>query len=137
MRQLLFILSLSTLASLSSCTGSSSERGLLSNISIRIFEWVGVRLFDTDEQFALKDVHLDGAGLLNRDVFVTGKVEVVGAFGTFIVISEDQIRMLIDLSHLGGLNTPVVKGDTMKVIGKVQSGEKGHFYLVANAVSRG
>lgn len=137
MRQVRFILGLSISLFLSSCTVSSNDRGLLSNISIRIFEWVGVRLFESGEQFALKDVHLDGAGLLNRDVFVTGKVEVVGAFGTFIVISEDQIRMLIDLSHLGGLNTPVVKGDTMKVIGKVQSGEKGHFYLVANAVSRG
>lgn len=119
------------------CKSSISERGLWYQLSVRVFESVGIMLFDADEQLSLKDVHLDGAGLLNREVFVSGKVEIVGAFGTFVVISEDRIRMLIDLSHLGGLSSRAATGDTMRIIGKVQSGEKGHFYLVANAVSRG
>lgn len=114
-----------------------TEHGFLHSISVHVFEWVGVELFENDEQFSLKDIHLDGSALLNHDVLVGGKVEEVGAFGTYIVISDERVRMLIDLSRLGGVPSKVAKGDSMRIIGKVQSGEKGHFYLVANAVNRG
>ena len=130
-------LSLILLISLSSCKISLLEHGPVRQLSVRVFEWIGVELFDDDEQFSLKDVHLDGSGLLNHDVLVAGKVEEVGAFGTFIIISDERVRMLVDLSRLGGVPSKVAKGDTMRIIGKVQSGEKGHFYLVANAVNRG
>lgn len=92
-----------------------------------------------DEMLSLKDVHLDGSALLNKDVFVGGKLEVVGAFGTFVVISEERVRMLVDLSRLAGAweASSVKVGQTIHVLGKVQSGEKGHFYLVANAIRAG
>lgn len=136
-RRIGFSLYIVILCSLTSCKSSLAEHGLFHQASIQIFEWIGVELFDANEQFSLKDVHLDGSALLNHDVLVGGKVETVGAYGTFVIISDDRVRMLIDLSHLGGAPSKVAKGDTMRIIGKVQSGENGHFYLVANAVSRG
>lgn len=130
-------LSVTLLIFFSSCKVSSLEHGPLRHLSICIFEWAGVELFDDEEQFSLKDVHLDGSGLLNHDVLVAGKVEEIGAFGTFVIISDERVRMLVDFSRLGGAPSKVAKGDTMRIIGKVQSGEKGHFYLVANAINRG
>jgi len=94
---------------------------------------------DTEERMTLKSVHLDGIGMLNQQVLVSGKVQMVGDFATYLVIEEDKVRMLVDLSKLIK-NRPTRQiglGNTVEVAGKVQTGENGHVYLVATALNAG
>ena len=95
--------------------------------------------FSHTEEFKLKDIHLDGVGLLNRDVLVRGSIIAVGEMGTFVVIEDSQIRMLIDTSHIPGMweNKKIVNGNDFVVVGKVQSSEKGHVYLTAKYIKAG
>lgn len=96
-------------------------------------------LRDSEEHLSLKGIHLDGAGLLNHDVRVNGRVELIGKFETYVVIEEERVRMLIDLSRIGSATVlkRLKQGATVEVAGKVQAGENGHVYLVATAIKAG
>lgn len=112
----------------SSCT-------MLDNFSF----WRSFKGVDAEERISLKGVHLDGPGLLNREVIVFGEIQLIGQFDTYVVIEEERVRMLVDLSRLSGdfLGQKLKQGRMLEVAGKVQSGENGHVYLVANAIRAG
>jgi hypothetical protein len=118
---------------------SSCERVLREDLRFYKVPSFKVGSVRTDEAVTLRDVHLDGAGLLNREVTVVGTVETVGNLGTFIVIGDSKVRMLVDTSSIFGLwqNRLVAKGKSVVVLGVVQTGEKGHVFLSAKAIKLG
>ena len=87
----------------------------------------------------MKSVHLEGPGLLNKIVTVSGEVRVIGQFGTFVVIEEESVRMLVDLTRLAIVlrARKFGQGGWVEVAGRVQAGENGRVYLVANSIKAG
>ncbi|MCX6125263.1 MAG: hypothetical protein NTV34_11040 [Proteobacteria bacterium] len=93
----------------------------------------------SDESISLKSVHLEGPGLLNQTVTVSGEVRVIGQFGTFVVIEDESVRMLVDLTRLAIVlrARKFSQGGWVEVAGRVQAGENGRVYLVANSIRAG
>jgi hypothetical protein len=96
-------------------------------------------LFDSVPLEDLRGVHLAGAGLLNHDVLVSGTVESAGAGGTYFVLTDASARMLVDTTRVSaaGQSIESKRGKRVIVHGEVKSGEKGHIYLLANALRGG
>jgi hypothetical protein len=96
-------------------------------------------VFDSVPLEDLRGVHLAGAGLLNRDVLVSGTVDAMGSEGTYIVLTDASARMLVDTTRLSaaGFSRESLRGRRLIIHGEVKSGEKGHIYLMANALRRG
>ena len=115
------------------------ESSLVRRIDSWAFGTFGIQLFDCYVPMGLKDVHLDGAGLLNQSILVEGKVSVVDSLGAHMILMDERARMLVDVSKLESLAVKALvrQGDMIRVHGKVKTGEKGNYYLVANAIHRG
>ena len=124
-----------------SCSRSEGgrTRTIRESIDLWAFSSAGTMIFDSVPLEDLRGVHLAGAGLLNRDVLVSGLVEASGNEGTYIILSDSSARMLIDTTRVSaiGQSRKVPGGKTVVVHGEVKSGEKGHIYLIANAVRGG
>jgi hypothetical protein len=88
------------------------------------------------EMKTLREIHLDGSGLINSDVMVSGKLKVLGTLGTYVVIEEERVRLLIDLSKVAGSfeRSKLKIGQDVEISGRIHSGAAGHIYLVASTV---
>lgn len=140
-RRLLFSLALSCLVLQSSCSRSEGgrTRTIRESLDLWTFSSLGTMFFDSVPLEQMRGVHLAGAGMINRDVLVKGRVEISGSAGTYVVVSDESARMLVDMTRISAENnrsTPK-PGKAIYVHGEVKSSEKGHIYLVANAVRGG
>jgi len=126
---------------LSSCSRSEGgrERTIRESLDLIVFSETGVMIFDSVPLEDLRGVHLAGAGLLNHDVLVSGTVELAGAGGTYFILTDSSARMLVDTTRVSaaGQSLESKRGKTVIIHGEVKSGEKGHIYLLANAVRGG
>lgn len=114
-------------------------RTIRESIDLWAFSKIGSMIFDSVPLEDLRGIHLAGAGLLNRDVLVSGVVDATGSEGTYLVVTDSSARMLIDTTRISaaGYNYDGLRGKKVIIHGEVKSGEKGHIYLLANAVRRG
>lgn len=132
-----------TLAVLLFVSCSRSEGGrtrtVRESIDLWSFSLIGSMIFDSVPLEDLRGVHLAGAGLVNRDVLISGVVELSGAEGTYLVLSDASARMLVDTTRVTAARLSKIssRGKTVLVHGEVKTGEKGHVYLLANAVRGG
>ena len=114
-------------------------RTIRESIDLWTFDHIGMMIFDSVPLEDMRGVHLAGAGVINRDVLVKGRVEVSGSHATYIVLSDQSARVLVDMTKLSALSNgsfPRV-GRSVYVHGEVKTGEKGHVYLIANAIRGG
>lgn len=132
------MLAVSILISCSRSEGGRT-RTIRESLDLWTFSTFGTMLFDSVPLESLRGVHLAGAGLLNRDVLISGVVDTMGAEGTYLVVTDDSARMLIDTTRLSAAGFPSqgIRGRRLIIHGEVKSGEKGHIYLMANALRRG
>jgi len=130
-----------TVLLLGSCSRSEGgrPRTIRESIDLWSFSLAGSMLFDSVPLEDLRGVHLAGAGLVNRDVLVSGIVELTGAEGTYLVLSDASARMLIDTTRVTASRLSKIssRGKMVLVHGEVKTGDKGHVYLLANAVRGG
>lgn len=126
---------------LMSCSRSDGGRArtVRESLDLWTFSTFGTMVFDSVPLEDLRGVHLAGAGILNRDVLVTGTVELMGAEGTYVVLTDSSARMLVDTTRLSAAGFPRegLRGKRLIIHGEVKSGEKGHIYLMANALRKG
>ncbi len=124
-----------------SCSRSDGGRArtVRESLDLWTFSSLGTMVFDSVPLEDLRGVHLAGAGLLNRDVLVSGTVDAMGSEGTYIVLTDASARMLVDTTRLSaaGFSRESLRGRRLIIHGEVKSGEKGHIYLMANALRRG
>jgi hypothetical protein len=137
-RLVIFMFTLFILGSCSKSEGGRT-RTIRESLDLWSFSLVGSMLFDSVPLEDLRGVHLAGAGLVNRDVLVSGVIELSGAEGTYLVLSDASARMLVDTTKLtaSGLSKLSGRGKAVFVHGEVKTGDKGHVYLLANAVRGG
>jgi hypothetical protein len=123
------------------CSRSEGGRArtVRESLDLWTFSTFGTMVFDSVPLEDLRGVHLAGAGLLNRDVLVAGTVDTMGAEGTYIVLTDASARMLVDTTRLSaaGFSRDGIRGRRLIIHGEVKSGDKGHIYLMANALRRG
>jgi hypothetical protein len=140
MARLAFFLTMSLFLTIS-CSRSEGGRArtIRESIDLWSFSKVGSMVFDSVPLEDLRGVHLAGAGLVNRDVLVSGIIELTGAEGTYLVLSDSSARMLVDTTRVTAARLAKIaaRGKTVLVHGEVKTGEKGHIYLLANAVRGG
>jgi hypothetical protein len=131
----------SVIAASFSCSRSDGgrTRTIRESIDLWTFSNTGMMLFDSIPLEEMRGVHLAGTGLINRDVLVKGRVELSGVGGTYLVVSDNSARMLVDLTRISADSdrSPPRSGKSVYVHGEVKSSEKGHVYLVANAIRGG
>ena len=141
MRLSLIVISAMMHFALSSCSRSEGgrERTIRESLDLIVFSATGTMVFDSVPLEDIRGVHLAGAGLLNHDVLVTGTVEFAGAGGTYLVLTDSSARMLVDTTRVSaaGQSLESRRGKVVIIHGEVKSGEKGHIYLLANAVRGG
>lgn len=91
------------------------------------------------EILTLRDVLLDGVGLINSDVQVVGSVEKSDSLGTYVVLADGDVRLLVDMTRIRDIwvAQEKLKGRVIKVLGTVQSGENGRLYLNAKIIRAG
>ena len=96
-------------------------------------------IFDSVPMEEMRGVHLAGAGMINRDVLVKGRIEISGTGGTYLVLSDSSARLLVDLTRVSADNNRSFPkpGRSVYVHGEVKSSERGHIYLLANAIRGG
>ncbi len=135
----IFLLLLNLTFSLTSCTDSGQKRTIRGTLDLWAFSTLGKTLFDSVANEDLRTVHLSGAGQLNHDVMITGRVEIAGDLGTYIVLSDGSARMLVDTTQTnayGNSKLPKI-GSQVSVHGVIKSAENGHIYILASAAREG
>jgi hypothetical protein len=141
MRSLSIFFAAFTLFSSLACSRSESgrDRTIRQSIDLWSFTNFGAMIFDSVPLEDMRGIHLAGAGLVNRDVMISGRVEMEGTEGTYIVLSDQSARMLVDTTRVSAITGKKIAtaGKTVIVHGEVKSGEKGHIYLMANAIRGG
>ncbi len=132
---------LAVILSCFSCSRSEGGRArtIRESIDLWTFSNAGMMIFDSVPLEEMRGVHLAGAGLINRDVLIKGRVEMSGVGGTYVVVSDNSARMLIDLTRISADSnqSPPRAGKSLYVHGEVKNSERGHVYLVANAIRGG
>lgn len=126
---------------LTSCTDEDSgpKRTIRGTADLWLFSHFGRVAFNTVAEQDLRSVHLAGAGQLNHDVMISGKVEISGDLGTYMVLSDGGARMLVDTTLTNAYsNAEAPKiGSQVTVHGVVKTAENGHIYVVASAAREG
>ena len=117
--------------------GCRDAGGWRVSVDRALFAWLGRPVLSTPIEATLKEVHLDDGHLGGRDLLVEGKVLEVSEHGTFLVLSDDEARLLVVLTELedaaGLLNRE--HPAAIRVMGSVETGTKGLPYLKARALS--
>jgi hypothetical protein len=124
-----------------SCSRSEGGRNrtIRESIDLWTFSNLGMMIFDSVPMEEMRGVHLAGAGMINRDVLVKGRIEISGTGGTYLVLSDSSVRLLVDLTRVSADNNRSLPkaGRPVYVHGEVKSSERGHIYLLANAIRGG
>jgi len=128
---MLKIIPLFALITLSSCSLTPS------NLDKTAFEYLGGTLFSTPAEIPLKGVHLDNGSLLGQEVIIKGSIAKIGDFGTHLIISDHNARMLISLTDLTNAHLLLnrKKPKVLKVLGTVERGKRGLPFIQARALN--
>ncbi len=118
---------------------SATKRTVRGTIDLWLFTHFGRLAFDTVTEQELRSVHLGGAGQLNHDVMISGKVEILGDLGTYLVLSDGRARMLVDTTHTNAYSLAKAPklGSQVIVHGVIKTAENGHIYVAASASREG
>lgn len=123
-----------------SCMGPGhSDQSLVDRIEARLFARFGTMMFSDVAYESLQTIQVDGSRLVAQPIIVKGAVENVGGESTYLVLREDNAKMLVDLSSLAELPlmpAPKVGGE-VAVYGRLFAREQGRFIFKADALYNG
>lgn len=125
------------LASLLLLCGCIKQEVVVAAADRLLFQHLGVTIFGNPGQLTMKEIHLDGAALRGKEVIIEGKVTEVSENFTYMVIADDQARMLVVLTGIESAG-PSLRRDTprgIRVLGVVESGQKGLPYVMARSLN--
>lgn len=102
-----------------------------------LFQHFGTTVFVNPSQLTMKEIHLDSASLRGKQVVISGKVVEVSDHFTYMVIGDDQARMLVVLTGLDSAGPTLRRAmpKSVRVLGVVENGQKGLPYLMARSVN--
>ena len=116
------------------CNGTETITTLVDRL---MFQHAGGTLFTNPGTITMKEIHLEGVALKGKEVVIEGKVVEVSSHYTYIVIADDQARMLVVLTGIESAG-PLLKAavpHNVKVLGVIESGQKGLPYVMARSLN--
>lgn len=122
---------------LSACSFQGNWEQALDNLS---FQYFGITLFSTPSQVTMKEIHLDKGLLVGHEVVVAGRVQDVGSYNTFVVLSDKTARMLVVLTDVIVNKSQMqldLNNQEISVFGTVDYGRRGLPYVHARSVTYG
>lgn len=102
-----------------------------------MFRRVGGTMFSTPDLISMKEIHLETAATKGKELILEGEVTDVGQHGTYMVLKDENARMLVVLTDVVDA-TDIIKRNghqTMKVWGTLETGKKGLPYLMAKSLT--
>ena len=124
------------LASMFFVIGCDFCRDVTRDIDSSMFSMAGGTIFLSPVSLSMKEVHLESAPLIGRDVILEGDVAEVSEYYTYLVLSDDTARMLVVLTELDQIGALLKVKDPkkLKILGTVESGKKGFPFLMAKSI---
>jgi hypothetical protein len=119
------------------CNSLQSTGAVIDDI---VFEYFGKTVFADATEVSLKEILLDTGSLKGKQVIVEGKVVHVGSMSTFIVLSDQGARMLVNMTGIADLSELESReegGGPIAVLGTISSGQMGLPAIEARAVAFG
>jgi hypothetical protein len=117
--------------------GCVKQEVVVAAVDRLLFQKVGVTVFGNPGLLTMKEIHLDGVGLRGKEVVIEGKVVEVSEHFTYMVITDDQARMLVVLTGIASAG-PTLRQSTprsVRVLGVIESGQKGLPYVMARSLN--
>lgn len=135
MRRLVrFALGAVAAASLTACVKLEDAQGFVDRA---MFRQIGGTMFSTPDLISMKEIHLETVATKGKELILEGQVADVGQHGTYMVLRDENARMLVVLTDIVDA-ADIVKRDahqTMKVWGTLETGKKGLPYLMAKSLT--
>lgn len=120
------------------CIGVSACSGAGRSIDSFIFQKFGGTLFEDASKVTLKKVHLDNGDLIGKNIIITGRIEKIGDYSTYLVISSDAARVLVVLTHISFVEKWLdkLKPRYVNVLGQLDVVKRGYPVIVAQALQK-
>lgn len=129
------ILSLGMLFCLAGCSFYNRS---LDNIDLYLYKSIGRTIFSSPSTVDIKQIHLGRVGSFQEKVVVRGKVSQVHNMGTYLLLTQGSIQLLVDLSNLPLVRQDFVdeKPNYLEIVGGIERSFKGVPFLKAGAYKR-
>lgn len=117
--------------------GCLQKEVIIHKVDTLLFEEIGSTIFINPLQPTMKEVHLDLAALRGKEVILEGKISDVSEHLTYMVMSDDNARMLVVLNKLEGRRIDLRSNQTLqvRVLGTIENGQKGLPYIMARSLN--
>ena len=118
-------------------TGCFNTSDAQSFVDRAMFRRVGGTMFSTPDLISMKEIHLEAVATKGKELILEGQVADVGQHGTYMVLKDENARMLVVLTDVVDASDIVKQGahQTMKVWGTLETGKKGLPYLMAKSLT--
>lgn len=116
--------------------GCSVYKGATSQVDLFLYKNIGYTLFSSPSFVDIKQIHLGRVGNLQEKVLVRGKVSEVNKLGTYLLLSQHNVKLVIDLSQLSLVRQEFAenKPEYLEVVGEVERSFKGMPFVKALAL---
>lgn len=103
-----------------------------------MFESFGGTIFTNPTRVTLKKIHLDNSDLIGKNLIVSGKVEKIGEYGTYVIISADSVKLLVVLTNISFVEKWLEenKPQSINVLGQLDIVRKGYPLFIASALQK-
>ncbi len=117
-------------------SGCSGWVPLSSRLDAVFFGLVGGTVFSDPYKVTTKQLHFDTGELFGKDVIFEGFVTEKGELSTYVVVRDEDGRMLVVLSQVDDAYKTLDRGDVnyIRVLGRLERGKKGLPYILAKAI---
>lgn len=102
-------------------------------VDLGTFKYFGSTFFDDAQFTTIKDLHLNGARIVpGKKIIFEGTVVEIDRYLTYIVMSDDNARMLVLLTDITSVPATSTQAK-IKIFGEVSRGKKGIPYVIAKS----
>lgn len=117
--------------------GCSQKEFVVFNVDSLLFQETGSTIFINPIEPTMKEIHLDLSTMRGKEVVLKGRISEISEHLTYMVISDDNARMLVVLT---GIQDSVLKrhrdqSSIVRVLGTIESGQKGLPFIMARALN--
>ena len=123
---------LSLALALPACQDLSQLPSSIDNLAFLAF---GKTLYQKTESYDLRRLHADNTALLGQEVVVEGELVEVSDHFTYLTLTDQTANMVVVLTEIPDARERLGnETKTMRVLGRVESGEGDQPYILARQV---
>ena len=106
------------------------------SVDKKIFEYFGGTIWSSPAKISLREVHLDNGTLLGQLLLLQGDLVEVGKYFTYLVIADDNTRLLVSLSEIidAERKIHINSSQQVRILGVLERGKRGLPIVAAKAM---